>query len=159
MAANTQPGSGPQGREWVRDRGTSYSLGPASELGVWGQAEGCVPQSSRALATLSPGQARALKQLCPLHSHLGSNGGAGLHGSPSKEASATGVHGTAIKCHAQLQPASVSPFTFQKLLQLRSAVHHSKEVAEVRVKLQDTAHHDFRSTSAGGPDSQRRALL
>ena len=68
------------------------------------------------------GQAQASKPLRPLlHSPSGSDGGAGPRGSTS-----TGPQ--QLECMApplrsQLQPASVSPFTLQKLIQLRSAVY------------------------------------
>lgn len=79
---------GAEGGGWQpspQDPPGPLALGPVGELGVPGQAEGCVLGSSRA-----PGPA-ALGTSPP------SNGGGGLHRSESVEASANGVCG---HCHS-----------------------------------------------------------
>lgn len=120
-----QPGSGPQGtvgerRSRPSPRGYPGSL--ASELvgelgGPGTSGELCLTelQSPRHGHLLARPR---LRSSCALSSipALPSNGGAGLHGSPSTEASLSIWSAWTLLLRSQLQPASVSPFTFQKLI-------------------------------------------
>lgn len=119
--------------------------GPVGELGVPGQAEGCVLGGSRAPGPAALGTS-------PL-----SNGGGGLHRSESVEASATGVCG---HCHSgtsfsQLQSLPSSFKTGNSIDQLSIP----NKWLEVRVKLQGPCTWLLQVRLCGWGSSQPRAVV